>query len=246
VDPQHDTPEVLARYAKVWKAEEGRWWFLTGDKPYVYRLAEERFKVSATMNWREGTPQILHSEHFLVIDREGTLRGSFLGTDEKAMERLRKAVAALVPGKAGGWLAALPHANAGMNGTSALLLLLGFVFIRARRVGPHKACMLGALAVSAVFLVSYVVYHANVGATRFAGEGAVRILYFSVLISHSVLAVSVAPLAGFTVWRAFKGQFDRHRRIARWTLPIWFYVSVTGVLVYLMLYHWVPGPALPK
>jgi len=131
----------------------------------------------------------------------------------------------------------LPTVNAVLNSTSALLLGLGYHYIRRQRVAAHRACMLGAFTVSVLFLVSYLTYHAQVGSVRFPGVGALRALYLTVLVSHSVLAAVVPPLAVLTVYRALRGQVDRHRRLARWTLPIWLYVSVTGVVVYLMLYH---------
>jgi putative membrane protein len=131
----------------------------------------------------------------------------------------------------------LPHLNAVLNGTSALLLVTGYLFIRQGTVRLHRVCMLGALTASCFFLISYVIYHAQVGSVRFQGEGWLRGVYFAVLISHTVLAITVVPLAIITLRRALKERFDRHRRIARWTLPIWLYVSVTGVIVYSMLYH---------
>jgi len=131
----------------------------------------------------------------------------------------------------------LPHLNAILNGTSALFLIAGYFFIRQRIVRLHRACMLGALTASCLFLISYLIYHAQVGSVRFQGQGGVRTVYFVVLISHTVLAITVVPLAIVTLRRALQERFDRHRRIARWTLPVWFYVSVTGVIVYFMLYH---------
>ena len=131
----------------------------------------------------------------------------------------------------------LPHLNAILNGTSALFLIAGYFFIRQRIVRLHRACMLGALTASCLFLISYLIYHAQVGSVRFRGQGGVRTVYFVVLISHTVLAITVVPLAIVTLRRALQERFDRHRRIARWTLPVWLYVSVTGVIVYFMLYH---------
>ena len=131
----------------------------------------------------------------------------------------------------------LPTVNAVLNSTSAVLLVLGYRFVRRRQVAAHRACMLAAFAVSVLFLVSYLTYHAQVGSVRFSGTGALRVLYLTILVSHSLLAAVVPPLAVLTVYRALRGQVDRHRRVARWTLPIWLYVSVTGVVVYLMLYH---------
>lgn len=134
----------------------------------------------------------------------------------------------------------LPHLNASLNALSGLLLLAGFFFIRRRRVTAHLVCMVGALCVSALFLISYLVYHYNYGSVRFTGEGAVRRFYLAILLTHTVLAVVIVPLILLTVRRAARGEFLRHRRLARWTYPLWLYVSATGVVVYLMLYHLYP------
>jgi uncharacterized membrane protein YozB (DUF420 family) len=131
-----------------------------------------------------------------------------------------------------------PLLNASLNALSGILLAIGYFFIRRRNVPAHKRCMLSALAVSIVFLISYVIYHYEVGSTPFTGTGLVRRAYFFILITHVILAATIVPLAIVTVRRALREQFDAHRRIARWTFPIWMYVSVTGVVVYLMLYHW--------
>lgn len=140
------------------------------------------------------------------------------------------------------WFRALPALNALLNFTSATLLVLGFIQIRKRRVAWHRRFMLSACVVSALFLVSYLTYHTVAGSTRFAGTGWSRPLYFSILISHTILATAVLPLVIITVWRGLRMQVEKHRPIARWTLPVWLYVSVTGVLVYLMLYQFFPGP----
>lgn len=152
------------------------------------------------------------------------------------------AVLTLAPKPANGAPGAsiLPTLNAVLNATSALFLSIGYVFIRRRRVTAHLCCMLTAFVASTLFLVSYVVYHYQAGSRPFAGQGWVRGVYFALLISHIVLAAVIVPLALTTIYRAWQGTFDRHRRIARWTLPIWLYVSVTGVIVYWMLYHLVP------
>ena len=134
-------------------------------------------------------------------------------------------------------IADLPALNAVLNGTAAALLVAGYLLIRRGRIAQHKRCMLAALATSAVFLVSYVVYHANVGSRPFPGQGPVRVVYFGILISHVVLAATILPLALTTAARGLRAQYDRHVRIARWTLPIWIYVSITGVVIYLMLYQ---------
>jgi uncharacterized membrane protein YozB (DUF420 family) len=131
----------------------------------------------------------------------------------------------------------LPTVNASLNGVATLCLVTGWWCIRRRRIAAHRACMIAALVCSALFLVSYVVYHAQAGSRPFTGTGALRVIYFAVLIPHVLLAAAIVPLVGITVVRAVRGQYARHRAIARWTLPLWLYVSVTGVVVYLMLYQ---------
>jgi uncharacterized membrane protein YozB (DUF420 family) len=130
-----------------------------------------------------------------------------------------------------------PAINASLNGTSAVLLATGRIFIARGRMAAHRACMLAAVASSTLFLGCYLYYHAHVGSVRFPGQGWTRPLYFSILISHTVLAAAVVPLVLVTLTRALKGRFDRHRAIARWTFPVWMYVSVTGVVIYVMLYR---------
>jgi putative membrane protein len=131
----------------------------------------------------------------------------------------------------------LPALNATLNAAAAVLLVTGFLLIRRRRWIAHRNVMLAALACSTVFLTSYLVYHAHVGSVHFPGTGVWRTIYFSVLITHTLLAATVPVLALITLNRALRKRFDRHRQIARWTLPIWLYVSVTGVVVYWMLYQ---------
>ena len=139
--------------------------------------------------------------------------------------------------EAGALAATLPLLNACLNATSAALLSAGWVFIRRKRVTAHKTCMVSALVVSTLFLVSYVTYHSIAGSRPFVGAGWIRLIYYPMLLSHIVLAAAIVPLALTTLYRALQGNFARHVRIARWTLPIWLYVSVTGVLVYWMLYR---------
>ena len=131
----------------------------------------------------------------------------------------------------------LPALNATLNGVAGLCLAAGYYFIRNRNRDLHRACMLAAFAASALFLISYTVYHANTGSKPFPGSGPIRAVYFFILITHVVLAAAILPLAIVTLARALRKRFDRHRRIARWTLPIWLYVSVTGVVIYVMLYR---------
>ncbi len=130
----------------------------------------------------------------------------------------------------------LPLVNAILNGSSALLLAIGYYLIRNKKTAHHHRVMVAAFSLSCLFLISYLIYHANVGSVRFSGQGWVRTVYFAVLISHTILAALVPPLAVITLVRAVRERFDRHLRLARWTLPIWLYVSFTGVVIYLMLY----------
>jgi putative membrane protein len=131
----------------------------------------------------------------------------------------------------------LPALNASLNAIATVLLVTGYVFIRRGERQKHKACMIAALVTSALFLTSYVIYHAQVGSVPFKGTGWIRTLYFVVLIPHVILAAAIVPPILITVSRALSAKYDKHRRIARWTLPLWLYVSVTGVIVYLMLYQ---------
>lgn len=137
----------------------------------------------------------------------------------------------------------LPAVNAALNGLATVLLTAGFVLIRRGRREAHRRCMLGAFAVSCVFLVSYVTHKILVQGvhTRLGAEGAIRTLYYVMLVSHILLAAAIVPLAAVTIHRGLRERFDAHRRIARWTWPIWMYVSVTGVLIYFMLYRWFPA-----
>jgi uncharacterized membrane protein YozB (DUF420 family) len=131
----------------------------------------------------------------------------------------------------------LPALNASLNAIAGVLLVCGYVMIRRGRIQAHKRLMLAAFTTSALFLVSYVTYHANAGSRPFPGQGSIRTLYFLILVTHVILAAAILPLALITLTHALRERFDRHVPIARWTLPIWLYVSVTGVIVYLMLYQ---------
>ena len=141
-----------------------------------------------------------------------------------------------------GWISALPTINASLNGTAVMLLTAGYLCIRARKTTAHRNCMIAAFGVSALFLVSYITYHLlHHLTTKFPAQGLPRIIYFTVLTSHSILAIVVVPMVLRTLYLAGKGRLDRHKKIARWTLPIWLYVSVTGVVIYVMLYHLYPS-----
>ncbi len=137
----------------------------------------------------------------------------------------------------------LPTFNAILNATTGILIVSGFILIRRKRIAAHRACMIAAVICSSLFLISYLVYHVGFGAgvTRFTGTGWVRTAYHTILISHTILAVTIVPFVIVTLRRGLRGEFLRHRRIARWTFPMWLYVSVTGVIVYLMLYQFYPS-----
>jgi putative membrane protein len=134
-------------------------------------------------------------------------------------------------------LTLLPSLNAGLNAATTICLVTGWLLIRRRRIAAHRLAMLMACLLSVLFLVSYLYYHSQIGSKRFEGTGSVRPVYFTILLTHTVLAAAIVPLVLVTLWRALRKRFDRHRAIARWTLPIWLYVSVTGVIVYWMLYR---------
>jgi uncharacterized membrane protein YozB (DUF420 family) len=131
----------------------------------------------------------------------------------------------------------LPALNATLNATSAVLISIGWILIKRGRRAAHKNVMIAACVTSTLFLTSYLIYHAQVGSVRFTGTGTIRTVYLSILLTHTVLAAVIVPLVLVTLSRGLRGNFDRHRRIARWTMPIWLYVSVTGVVVYVMLYR---------
>ena len=135
-----------------------------------------------------------------------------------------------------------PALNASLNATSALLMTVGYISIKSKRIAAHRACMLGAVTVSTVFLVCYLIYHIRKGEpTHFGGTGMIRSVYFAMLISHILLAMAIVPLVLRTLYLALKGRIEQHRAWARWTFPLWYYVSVTGVLVYFSLYCWWPA-----
>ncbi|MBC8042788.1 MAG: DUF420 domain-containing protein [Rhizobacter sp.] len=135
----------------------------------------------------------------------------------------------------------LPKLNAFINGACSVLLMLGYVSIRQRNFKIHRVLMLATFFLSSLFLISYVFYHSQAPATKFGGAGAIRTVYFTILISHIILAALIVPLALFTIVRSWRGEFEKHKKIARWTLPIWLYVTLTGVIVYLMISPYYPS-----
>lgn len=228
VDPRNDTPGVLQDWARSFGADAERWLFLTGDPEEVRRLVRDGFKLAL-----EGSGATLtHSTRLVLVDAQGRIAGWFDSDDDDALAKL-VARARGTPSI----YSRLPAVNAALNATSALLLIAGFVAIKRRALAAHKACMLSALGVSAAFLASYVVYHVEHGHTVFPGTGAAKTAYLVLLASHVLLAALVAPLAPTTALLGLTGRLPRHAAIARVTLPIWLYVSITGVAVYAVLYH---------
>ena len=237
-----------------------RWWFLTGSRPLIYDLIQRRFKLSVMQNPTPAADSqseaIAHSDRLALVDR-GRVVGLFDSNEPAALRSLvEQAKRRALPG----WIRTLPTVNASLNAVCALLLMVGWSFIRSRdavpgfpagsaravasasvlevpRVRGHLVCMVLAVLTSAIFLGFYLVYHYHAGSVPFRGQGPIRWLYFTVLISHTLLAtLGVVPLVFLTLLRALQRDFSRHRSIAATTFPIWVYVSVTGVLIYLMLY----------
>lgn len=247
VDPEHDSPEVLASYAQRFDADPDRWWFLTGPKDEVYALIQDRFKLSVSPAGDEaeqaGAEAFSHSDRLALVHR-GKVIGFFDSNDPERVSALIDRLRA-ISSTAPAWAKRLPAVNAGLNGTCALLLTLGWFFIRSGKSRAHAATMIACVAVSALFLGCYLVYHSQVGSVPYRGVGPVRVLYFSILLSHTILATfGVVPLVLVTLTRAIRKQIDRHAIVARVTFPIWLYVSVTGVIIYLMLYQ-LPVPLAP-
>lgn len=236
VDPERDTPEVLARYADRFGADPARWWFLTGDLAEIDRLVRQ-FKLTRAKAAPEevaaGAEEFTHSDRLMLVGPGNRVLGSYDSTDPaQVSELIEKAARA-----GGGWVYRLPFVNATLNGICAVLLAIAWWLILAGKWRAHAACMVAALAVSAAFLTCYLIYHFNVLSVPYRGEGTARYAYFTILISHVVLAAAMLPMIIMTVLRAARRRFPAHRRIASMTLPIWLYVSITGVVVYWMLYQ---------
>jgi len=243
VDPDHDSPVVLADYAKRAGAKKEKWVFLTGPKKRLYPIIKDNFYMALATNPNaspSGGDAVDHSTRFALVDKFGQIRGYYDYDNPAMLKALRHDINYLL-GRKEDSLAFLPHLNGALNVLSFLLLALGYLFIKTGHRAAHKACMLSACGASLLFLVSYVAYHADHGVTRFQGEGAVRTAYFWILGSHTILAVAIIPLIVTVVRRGLRGDFARHKPLARFTLPLWLYVSVTGFTVYWILYHLYPG-----
>jgi protein SCO1/2/putative membrane protein len=240
VDPADDTPELLQRYAEDQGADPQQWLFLTGDEANVHTAISKSFFQTVGRNEKSQSPgdAFGHSNYLLIIDRRGVIDGYVDGTNPDAAEIVARHVREVAARKY-----FLPAINATLNGLCALLLVAGYVAIRRRMERLHITCMVLALAVSALFLSCYLYFHFAVQGgqpTSFRGEGWVRPVYFTILLTHTVLAALVAPLALYVAYQGWRDRRPRHVRVARWTLPVWLYVSVTGVVVYWMLYQVYP------
>lgn len=251
-DPEYDQPEVLAKYAKRFGADDIRWSFLTGEKSEIERAIQKELLLAVRENPEDTRQSELdlytHSSLIVLLDAESRLRWTYESLSTNPVPAILADLSHL--GEASRTfsmsLSHLPILNATLNGTSALLLCLGFYFIKRGQRRAHQRCMLAALGTSTLFLISYVVYH--VGMQRLHGEAHTtfqdpawfRPIYLTILVTHLVLAIAIVPLVLVTVFRALKGRFEMHAKIARWTWPIWMYVSVTGVVIYLILYQIFP------
>jgi protein SCO1/2/putative membrane protein len=240
VDPEYDTPGVLQGYAARYGADPERWLFLTGPPAEVRRLVREDFKLyaePAPPDKREPGNEVLHQSKLVLVDPQGRIRAYAEGARPDELPELARQARLLA------WQYRLPGVNACLNATSAVLLTLGYLVVRRRRIALHKVLMLTALVVSTVFLASYLYYHFVVRGgepTRFRGPDLARYTYLTILLTHTVLAAAVAPLALVTTYLGLRDRLARHVKVARWTLPIWLYVSVTGVVIWWMLYRLYP------
>lgn len=268
VDPDRDTEEALKAYAELNGADLNRWYFLTGDAVEIYGLIHRSFQMPVQDPRRDAEDgktnyQIIHSQNLMLVNRDGVVTGKFNGMNDADVAALNREIRRLVKPKsaaatkaaaatakeipADAWYMKLPAVNAGLNGVATVLLAAGYVLIKRKRVNAHRNLMLAAFAVSIAFLICYLVYHAalhqdtGLAGKKFAGQGVVRPVYFTILISHVLLAATVPVLALITIYRGLKADWARHQKIAKITYPIWMYVSVTGVVIYAMLYHWPVG-----
>ena len=278
VDPDRDTPEVLQFYADKLGADPDRWWFLTGDKPTIFGLVRNSFKmiVDEAENPQPGF-EVIHSIEIMHVNAEGVVVGRYNARNELHMARLKKVVQgkmepaeaqrlnalptdaaptesaagaepdagadATAAGEIPRWVLRLPTTNALLNALATICLVSGYVFIKRGDQKSHGAMMLSALITSAVFLGCYLTYHfalqryTGSSSQPYQGPPALKPLYLCILIPHILLAPVATGMALTTVWHAWRKNWEKHRRLARFTFPIWLYVSVTGVIIYLMVYH---------
>ena len=260
IDPDGDAPDELKRYADAHDADPDKWLFLTGSEDTIDGLMRSVYVRAG----KDAKAAKEHALRLVVVDKEGTMRGSYIGMKpttgdtaaddeifDKEMKRLRRQVKALSPPELPAFMPRdVPAFNATLNAISGCLLVLGFFCIRLRWVRVHATLMLSAIAVSALFLASYLYFHLVVKQgehTSFAEQvpdapASVGYLYYTILISHVFLAMPTAPLALTAAYLGLRGKILGHVRLVKWTFPIWLYVSITGVVVYWMLYRLYPGP----
>jgi protein SCO1 len=240
VDPENDTPEVLTKFAQANGADANRWWFLSGpNKTEIYDLILNRFHLAVRDNpdAQPGSESILHSDRLALVGPGNRVIGFFSSGNTQAIYDLVAKVKQL-GGLSRPWVRSLPRLNATLNGSCAVLLAIGLILIRTGHWKAHAVCMSLAVTVSAAFLTCYLIYHFNVGSVPFRGVGWPRVAYFTILFSHTFLATfGVVPLVILTLNRAIRSNFALHAQVARITFPIWMYVSLTGVVIYLMLYQ---------
>jgi protein SCO1 len=239
LNPEHDDVKLLKEYAGDMNAEPSQWFFLSGPQDDVHKIVQKAFFQNAQMV--PGAPkgqEIVHDFRLLVVDRDGKIAGYIDGRDPTNVAPLLERVRNLASERY-----VLPAVNATLNATAGFLLAVGYLAIRKKKIGLHKTAMLSAFVCSSVFLGCYLYYHFVVlrgQSPRLVGPGSVRMIYLTILLTHTFLAVAVAPLATFTTYQGLTNNLARHVKVARWTLPIWLYVSITGVVVYAMLYHLYP------
>ncbi len=237
----HDTPELLKKFADDQNADSEQWLFLTDpDDAKVHRIVQDCFYQSVVKDEKPTDPNndVTHSPSLLLIDRDGFIMGRVNGEEIRAGETMAREIRREASKKY-----VRPMVNALLNSLCTMLLIFGYQAIRLRREALHKNLMMAAIVLSAVFLANYLYFHFAVQgsvATKFRGEGLVRWIYFAILLSHTILAIVVAPLVLFVAYEGWKDHRPRHVAVARWTLPIWLYVTITGVIVYVMLYQFYP------
>ena len=229
VNPENDTPDMLNNYAKKYKVQGNSWIFLTGKREIIQDLAVKSFQMGDIKDI------VFHSAYFALVDRQGDIRGYYDGTDEARLKQLIIDMKGILKERTS--FPVLPTINASLNGLAGLFLFLGFLAIKRGKKLLHRQLMMAAFASSALFLCAYVYYHATTHLlTRYQGQGIGRALYFIILGTHTPLAVLIVPFIIMAIRHALRGEFDKHTRITRWLYPAWMYVSITGVLIYLMLY----------
>jgi protein SCO1/2/putative membrane protein len=240
MDPEYDTPAVLKSYAEKNDAVSPRWHFLTGKKQEVYDLVTQQFRLTVTDTFATKEEPIVHSNKFALVDAAGNIRGLFdgLAPDGEKNEDVKRLANAVRRLRAiSNPFSFLAPVNASLNATSFFLLMLGYAAIKRGARKTHERFMTAAGVTTVIFLACYLFYHYKVGHVPFRGPDAVRMAYFTILISHVFLAVVIAVMAPITFIRAHRGEWEKHKRIAKITFPLWLYVSVTGVIVYVMVYH---------